>query len=246
MKLIKTVRDSLTKLFFPDVCPFCDEIVGDSINALVCDECFSRLEFVRSPLCTCCGKPFPVDWQADHCCGECLMERRYYSSARAVLFYENKVMDAVHRFKYSSALHLARPLGWLMYQRGREFFDFSNYDRIIPVPLHQKRLKSREFNQSQMLALELSIRSGTPVGLFSLERTKDTMSQVGLARGEREKNVRSAFRAGKIVNTARGAVLLEDDVISTSFTINEAARALIKAGAKRVDVLTLARGRGFI
>lgn len=241
MWFVQELFASIVDLFFPEVCPFCNKIIYEK-STLVCSSCLSKIEFVPSPLCTSCGKPFPVETQDDHYCGDCLTEKRYYTKVRAVLFYEGEVMEAIHRFKYSSAIYLARPLGWFMYERSREFINFSEYDCLIPVPLHKRRLRKREFNQAQLLAEELTKYVNLPVELSVLERIKETPSQVGLKKEERQRNVWNAFQVHSREKIKNKTILLIDDVLSTTATVNEAAKALIRAGADRVDVLTLARG----
>jgi ComF family protein len=242
MGFAKKFLGSILDFFFPRTCPFCDRILNTE-HAIICADCQDKINFVQNPLCTCCGKPYEVKGLEDHFCGECLREKRFYTRVRAVLFYEDRVMEAIHRFKYGSAIYYAKPLGALMYERGRNFFNFNFYDLIVPVPLHKKRVKEREYNQSQLLAEEVSKHSGIPVECALLERIKETNSQVGLKKEEREKNVRNAFAVVVSESVKDKTILLIDDVISTTATVNECARALRKAGAKRVDVLALARGR---
>ena len=115
-------------------------------------------------------------------------------------------------------------------------------DVIVPVPLARWRLLTRRFNQSQILAAEISKLTGKPVAPFSLLRVRTTKNQVGLSRTERRRNVAGAFAVApsQLASVAGKAVLLIDDVITTGATASSAARALKKAGAARVDVLTLA------
>jgi len=238
IKFLNHLRD----LFFPMVCPFCDRLISEG-DMLVCQECLHTIEFIQSPVCTCCGKPFHVKEMDDHYCGECLLKERYYSKVRAVLYYEKKVMEAIHRFKYSSAIYYAKPFSWLMYNRGKELLDFKLYDCVVPVPLYKKRLKQREYNQAQLLAEGISRFVNIPVGLFHLVRIRETPSQVGLKRDIRVRNVKGAFHVPFPERVKGKRVLLIDDVISTTATVNECARALKRAGAERIDVLALARGR---
>jgi predicted amidophosphoribosyltransferase len=116
-------------------------------------------------------------------------------------------------------------------------------DVLIPVPLHRGRLASRRFNQAAMLARVISEQSGAPVDAFSLTRIKPTPPQVGLTRSQRAANVQGAFRVpphARFHIEGKAAVLI-DDVMTSGATINAAARALLRAGAVRVDVLVFAR-----
>ena len=104
------------------------------------------------------------------------------------------------------------------------------------------RLLSRRFNQSQILAAEVSRQSGKPLLPLALKRTRATAHQIGLTRRERERNVAGAFAvADRAIGLIAGkTVLLIDDVMTTGATLSAATKALKKAGVARVDVLTLA------
>ncbi len=117
-------------------------------------------------------------------------------------------------------------------------------DVVLPVPLHPIRLRQREFNQSLLLAHELSRELRLPLLFDILERNRWTRPQVELDGEERRKNVRKAFSIKRPEQIERLRVLLIDDVYTTGATVNECARVLKKAGAKAVHVLTLARMGG--
>jgi ComF family protein len=128
-----------------------------------------------------------------------------------------------------------------MRRAGRELFD--DCALIVPVPLYRWRLWQRRFNQAAVLAACLSKRSGVPHDPFVLERIKPTRHQVGLTAVQREENVRGAFRVPEPMRLriARASVLLVDDVYTSGATAKAATRALLRAGAACVDVLTFAR-----
>jgi ComF family protein len=112
---------------------------------------------------------------------------------------------------------------------------------MIPVPLHIRRLRERGFNQALLLVRELSKRMGIPYQERALKKIKDTPVQIALKKRERRKNLRGAFQV-KDREAIRGkAIVLVDDVYTTGATINECSRTLLKAGAKQVAVLTVAR-----
>ena len=105
---------------------------------------------------------------------------------------------------------------------------------IIPVPLHSARQRARGFNQAELIAREL----GRPVNDKLLRRRKDTPSQTGLSRRQRRQNLAGAF---EVRSTVKGDLIVVDDVYTTGSTMNEIARTLKRAGAGRVEVLTVAR-----
>jgi len=123
----------------------------------------------------------------------------------------------------------------------REFFRECPLDRIIPVPLHPKRLRWRGFNQALILAREVGRLWRLPVDPFILRRSRETPPQTELSEEERTKNVRGAFAVDPRKSVEGESLLLVDDVYTSGATVNECSRALQRAGAKEVHVLTLAR-----
>jgi ComF family protein len=111
----------------------------------------------------------------------------------------------------------------------------------MPVPLHTRRLRERGFNQSLLLARQVSRKRSIPLNFTALWRSRQTQPQTQLSGPERQKNVRGAFEVRNAEAVAGKRVLLIDDVFTTGATVQECAKALLDAGAERVDVLTLAR-----
>jgi ComF family protein len=122
-----------------------------------------------------------------------------------------------------------------------EFLNRHPVDLIVPVPLHPKRLRWRGFNQSVLLAREVSRAYDLPMNPFILVREKETSPQTQLSEEERRKNVRRAFSVRSAESLDGKAVLLVDDVYTSGATVNECSRILVQSGAREVYVLTLAR-----
>ena len=119
-------------------------------------------------------------------------------------------------------------------------YDRKEFDLIIPVPVHRKRLFQRGFNQAVILASKLSAKTRLPLYRRSLIKVKDTPPQARLPRAQRIANLRNSFGVHDPVNVRKKNVLLIDDVATTGSTIAEATKTLLKAGASRVDALVLA------
>lgn len=115
-------------------------------------------------------------------------------------------------------------------------------DLLVPVPLDKRRYRKREFNQAHLLAKVVSRRFGIPLSPFVLRRTRTTLPQTGLNRREREENVKGLFRVAKAKECRGKTILVIDDVFTTGSTANECAKVLSRAGAREVNVLTVARG----
>ena len=185
----------------------------------------------------------------DHLCGDCITQPKEFRTARAAVAYDHQLMAVVHRFKYAGKIQLAGPLGGLMLNAYKRFWDREEVDLILPVPLHNAKFRKRGFNQSYLLIRRWKSISapmvdkvvGIPVNTDILIRSKATVSQTGLGRQQRLKNIKGAFRVKIPEKVIAKKVLLVDDVYTTGATVNECARVLLKAGAALVDVLTVAR-----
>jgi ComF family protein len=148
--------------------------------------------------------------------------------------------QAILLFKYGGRRTLARHLGRLMVEAAGHLFDPSQFDLLVPVPLHPKRERLRGFNQAELLAKEFGNGWGLAVGHGLLHRTRATEAQSG-GRREREDNVKGAFQVTRPDRVQDMRLLLIDDVFTTGATAGECAKTLLTAGAAKVGVYTLAR-----
>ncbi len=224
---------SLLDLFFLPSCPICEEGGNDGI----CHVCMAGMRFIQSPLCPFCGIPFSSSVSSDHLCGDCMKKKRAFSLARSAGAYEGKLLDAIHLLKYRGKTALARPLASFL----TNAIDCGSYDIVIPVPLHRKRLQVRGFNQSLLLARIVAKKHRIPIDYLNLRRVRATAPQINLSGNERKANVRGAFEVRKGAPFSKKMVLLIDDVYTTGATVSECSKALKRAGAREVGVLTLAR-----
>lgn len=233
----------LLRVIYPPTCVSCGVSV-DEPHAL-CAQCWSGLRFISRPLCERFGTPFEVDVGGPILSLAAISAPPLYQRARAAVCYDETARQLVYRFKYSDHIELGEALGRLMAHAGAELLERA--DILVPIPLHWTRLWARRFNQAMVLARVVSRISSTkrtlPVKSDVLIRTKRTRQQTGLTRLRRAANLRSAFQVPpKAVNAVKGKrIVLIDDVLTTGATVNAATRALLKAGAARVDVLTFAR-----
>jgi competence protein ComFC len=205
----------------------------------ICPQCQKSFEKSNATICTICGRRV----RSKGVCYQCRIKRPEFDQLRSLYDYKGAVREAIHRLKYQNDIGLAekladqlidfyRTLGWQV-------------DMIIPMPLFENRQIERGYNQSALLATPMSLQLGIKNRSDVLIRIKDTKSQVGLSESERWKNVSDAFVANpKIVNNK--SILIIDDVTTTGATMNSAALAARKAGAKSIYCLTFARAfRGF-
>ena len=210
----------------------------------VCRACLAKPEPLAADYyCVQCRAPFqsrfPLDDQGR--CGLCRRGARGFDAAYSFGFYEDELRKLIHLFKYGRIETLARPLGRLLVRAlPRE----QSFDVIVPMPLHWRKRWQRGFNQSLLLAREIARRTHLPVR-NALRRVRPTAPQAGLTSAKRRANVSGAFQASCRAKNLRalegGRVLLIDDVMTTGATAASAARALKRAGARHITLLTLAR-----
>jgi ComF family protein len=222
----------------PRLCAVCREPVeGEGL----CAACWSKLSFITRPYCERLGIPFVYDPGPGILSMEAIADPPAYNRARAAVRFDEISRALVHALKYGDRLDLAPMMGRWISRAGRELL--AEADALIPVPLHWRRLWTRRFNQSAMLAAAVAAASGVPLVTDALGRVKATVQQVGLSRTERAANIQGAFRVpeqGKAAVAGRRLIVL-DDVLTSGATVEGCARALLRAGARNVDVLVFAR-----
>lgn len=229
----------ILNLVFPPQCLICDGRVAK--HGALCSKCWQSVRFISDPMCDACGLPFEFDIGSHALCADCLHTRPLYARARAAFLYDEKSSRLITRFKYSDQIQLAKIYGEWLSSAGRELL--ANTDFLIPVPLHYWRFVQRRFNQSAMLAGEISKNTGITHLPNAIKRTRHTKQQTGLTKTQREENVKGAFiiESHHQVAIKGKNILLIDDVITTGSTIEQCTKALIKSGVAQVNVLTLAR-----
>jgi ComF family protein len=221
--------DALLNLLFPAGCVLCDKPVLEWNSGALCPDCVAKLRRPESPVCVRCGSWGPV---GNTSCAACLTGETRFDLARHALVFDEPVRMAVHHFKYNGRVSLARPLGRCLRACLREH-PFSA--RIaVPVPLDRRRERRRGYNQAALLAAHLGLEMRPDL----IRRVRETGTQTGLTKRQRELNVRNAFQCA---GSVPGTVLVVDDVLTTGATIGEVAKALKRSGASRVEVLTLTR-----
>jgi ComF family protein len=230
----------------PQLCPSCREPLGD--GAGLCASCWSKLSPIEKPYCARLGIPFLYDPGPGLLSMEAMANPPAYDRARAAVRYDEIARALVLAFKFGDRMDLAPMMGRWMARAGRELLPEA--DVLVPVPLHWRRLWARRFNQAASLSQAVSEVAGVPVLFDTLRRVRATPQQIGLSKAERAGNVQGAFRvpADRKATIQGRKVILIDDVLTSGATVDTCARALLKAGAARVDVLVFARvvaaGRG--
>lgn len=226
-------------VLFPPQCLRCRALVEESGS--LCGDCWREVSFVAEPYCACCGLPFAHDVGEEALCGACAARPPSYGRARAVMVYNDASRDLVLGFKYADATHAAPSYGRWLARAGRACL--ADADLLVPVPLHWMRLFRRRYNQAALLAHALARETGVPVSPRALVRRRRTPPLGRLNREARRQRLSGAIAADprRAPDLKDRNVVLVDDVMTTGETAEACARQVLRAGARSVDVVSLAR-----
>lgn len=217
-------------------------VTGDIVDmpGMLSPQSWKDLHFIEKPFCARCGLPFDFETEEDMICGSCLDSPPSFTQARSALVYNDTSRQLILAFKYGDRLQLVRSFSGWMRRSGQHFLENSHI--ILPVPLHRKRLWSRRYNQSAIIARDLSkFHENLHYLPHILRRKRATPPQKGLNKKERAQNMRNAFHVKTPNDIAGKNIVLIDDVYTSGATLNACAERLIDAGAQNVFALTLAR-----
>jgi ComF family protein len=236
--LIDLCRSAIDVLL-PPRCLATGEIVD--APGMVSPEIWPQLQFIEDPFCKTCGIPFPFEIANDAICASCMEREPVFDATRSAVIYNEASRKMILAFKYGDRLHAVKTFAPWMMRAGQSLINQADY--IVPVPLHNRRLRERRFNQSALLAQEIARNSSKSYIPDLLQRTRHTIPQQGLNYKERGKNVHGAFEVNKnhLPSIGGKTILLIDDVYTSGATLNECARVMKKAKATSVNVLTIAR-----
>lgn len=220
MQIVREFAKSFVNLFYPAHCFVCSKPVEASSSSRVCENCLGAIKRNSMP-------PFELENAPAMAYSACL--------------YEGPLKELIHKFKYNGKAALASTLSGLMLKYIDENSELSGVDLITVVPLHKKRLKEREFNQSLLLAAPIAKKYSLPLQ-NTLIKIRNTRCQNELLKSERMKNLSDAFEICPGSDIGEKNILLIDDVVTTGATLGECVKTLLAGGAKSATCLTLARG----
>lgn len=233
--MIRLALTSLVNYILPYRCNSCAELVDT--NHSMCSSCFSKLNFVASPYCACCGFPFEFVIEEQNLCGRCISKKPSYDLARSLLKFDLESKKLIHAFKYNDRTAYSKMFAQLLTARYKK--EMEEIDLIVPVPMHRIKRIFRQYNPAQILAKDISNLLKVPMMPDALIKIKWTKPQIKLTKNEREKNLAGSlvFNMKRMVKDMK--ILLVDDVKTTGTTCNTCAKILKHAGARSVILVTI-------
>lgn len=240
-RITRGLMGGVAELLLPRCCLSCEALLQPGQTQLVCATCWARVASLPHPRCDRCGHPM-----SEGTCRWCPLLPPYVRAARSCCWVPGGVGERVlYAFKYEGWHAAGREMGERMARLTWPLDVLAEARALIPVPLAIDRLRSRGFNQSDLLASAVGRCRGIPVMSGVLERVRATPSQTRLTPEQRLYNVSGAFQvAARFPSQLLGAhVILVDDVITTAATLNECAATLWSAGVRIVSYISFGRAR---
>lgn len=243
--LFTTIGREVLAFLLPLRCPGCATFIAPHSAQRLCPGCRDTLAPLDGPMCQRCGIPIAAGAGLLSVCIRCSKNPPEFGQARALFLYRTStdtrpdvLGSIIRRHKYGPNQALAAVLAELL---DEQLPLEPEYDLIVPVPLHRRRLFWRGFNQSALLAAVLTRKLRCPLEVSALIRVRATPSQTAQDVDSRRRNVHNAFAVRYPERVANQRILLVDDVLTTGATANECARVLRQSGAAAVDVMAIAR-----
>ena len=230
---LRTAARWVLDFALPPRCAGCGTIVAEVHS--FCPDCWRQIEFLGESGCSSCGMPLHATEATS--CALCLAKPPRIARTRAAVAYGDISRGLAIRLKYGRKVAIARTMARYM----APLVGSESERLLVPVPLHRTRLWGRGFNQSALVARELSRRLGIPTDPQALARTRRTPPLKGMSPLQRRKTVAGAFRVRDRQKVAGKTVILIDDVLTTGSTAEACARSLKRAGAARVELVSWAR-----
>lgn len=220
---MKNILQIILDLIYPQVCGICGKLNTKSL----CNKCKIKLE-----------QEFKFqtdDYEKEE--SKNFIEHHYFFK------YQNLIRSQILGLKFQEKPYIYKTIGYLLKNMQKQLENLKKYDIIIIVPVSKQRKLERGYNQTELIAREISKIIKVPLVRKTLYKIKNTVPQSSLNKKQREENAKGAYQAINVEKLYNKKILLIDDIYTTGNTVNECAKILIQKGIRRTDigVLTIAK-----
>jgi ComF family protein len=229
VKKLQAYLADFIALLFPQLCYACGNSLISSED-LICTDCLYNLPYTN------------FYHQPDNIVARQFWGKVKLEAAWSLLYFTKggKVQQLIHHLKYKNTPQIGNKLGHIAAERLLRSPGLTRFDGIIPVPLHNSRLRKRGYNQSACFAEGLAQGLDTRAIINNLIRTKATETQTRKSRFERSANMREVFAVADAKGLTNKHILLVDDVVTTGSTLEACAQALLAVPGLRLSIATIA------
>jgi len=242
-RLLHHITRAGAELLFPPSCARCEAELVDE-QAGFCDDCLDALFETELASCRRCGGPTPTEMAGADVCAHCRGQPFRFASVVALGVHRDALREAVLLAKRPHQAPLTAALGRVLADRLAERWTHGGPDLLTSVPMPWWRRVRRGVNGPEILLDVIARRLSLPADPRVLRYRRRTKTQHELSPNERRRNMRNALVVARRVEVGGAHVGLIDDILTTGATADEAARALLDAGAGRVSVAVISRGVG--
>ncbi len=205
-------------MIYPQVCGIC----GKGKFTYLCKRCENRLNKIAI---------FGKDEYQD----------KYFENHYYIFKYDDIIRSIIIDYKFNEKAYIYRSIAEFINKNKKVYSKLYFYDIIMPVPISKKRKKVRGYNQSLLIAKEMAKIYDLKLKKNIIIKTKNNMAQSNLNKKDREANVVNAYKIIETKEITNKKILLIDDIFTTGATVNECSKTLKNAGAKKIDILTIAK-----
>lgn len=220
---MNTILEKILDIFYPQVCGIC----GNINTKALCNKCKIKLQKEFE---------FRVDnYNEDN-------SKNFYEHY-SFFKYENLIRNQILALKFKEKPYMYKTITNFLKNEQKNLENLKKYDIMVIVPISKKRKKERGYNQSELLAKELSKNIKVPIVSNVLSKIKNTVPQSTLNKHQREENVKLAYEIKNIQKIINKRILIFDDIYTTGSTVNECARIFIQKGINKnqIGVVTIAK-----
>lgn len=211
---------TITNLFYPPVCGICGKLNED----FLCKKCEKILESHAK---------FEIQEKQNI--------NLYFDKHLYIFQYEGIIRKLIIDYKFNEKSYLYKTFANFLLKNQKFFEILKSYDTIIPVPISKKRKKERGYNQSTLIAREISKRLKIEINTSCLYKAKDIVAQSTLNKEEREQNIKGVYQLKNVKKLENKKILLIDDIYTTGSTLNECSKILRKSNPKVITCFTMAK-----